>query len=274
MKIAVCSDLHLEFGDINLKNEENADVLILGGDICTIKDLPYIDSKRGQTFRDFFSRCAIQFPHVIYIMGNHEHYNSDFQYSAKYIKDEVCKYENFYFLDKEAKDINDITFIGGTLWTDMNKEDPITQWDVSRMMNDFRIIHNSARKVGASAKPSRFSPEDAVEDHKAMLDFINQVITNDSIVGADRKYVVVGHHSPSKQSTKPQYENDYHLNGGYSSDLEKFIIDHPQIKLWTHGHTHDDFDYMVGQTRIVCNPRGYINYESHADNFKLKYVEV
>jgi Icc-related predicted phosphoesterase len=107
-----------------------------------------------------------------------------------------------------------------------------------------------------------------------MLDFINQVITNDSIVGADRKYVVVGHHSPSKQSTKPQYENDYHLNGGYSSDLEKFIIDHPQIKLWTHGHTHDEFDYMVGGTRIFCNPRGYINYESQADNFKLKYVEV
>ena len=37
MKIAVCSDLHLEFGDIDLKNTENADVLILSGDI-TIAD--------------------------------------------------------------------------------------------------------------------------------------------------------------------------------------------------------------------------------------------
>ena len=274
MKIAVCSDLHLEFGDIILKNDENADVLILGGDICLAKELPYADSEKGQRYRDFFSRCAFQFPHVIYIMGNHEHYNGTFQHSAEFIRAEVCKYDNFYFLDKEAKDINNITFIGGTLWTDMNKEDPITQWDVGRMMNDFRVIRNSARNVGLSDKPSRFSPEDAVEDHKVMIDFINQVITNDSIIGADRKYVVVGHHSPSKQSTKPQYENDYHLNGGYSSDLEKFIIDHPQIKLWTHGHTHDDFDYMVGGTRIFCNPRGYINYESQANNFKLKYVEV
>ena len=51
-------------------------------------------------------------------------------------------------------------------------------------------------------------------------------------------------------------------------------MDHPQIKLWTHGHTHEDFDYMVGETRIVCNPRGYIRYEERADSFKLKYVDV
>jgi hypothetical protein len=51
-------------------------------------------------------------------------------------------------------------------------------------------------------------------------------------------------------------------------------MDHPQIKLWTHGHTHEDFDYMVGSTRIVCNPRGYDAYEERADRFKLKFVEV
>jgi hypothetical protein len=64
------------------------------------------------------------------------------------------------------------------------------------------------------------------------------------------------------------------MNGGYSSDLDAFIVANPQIKLWTHGHTHEDFDYMVGTTRIVCNPRGYINYEARADDFKLKYVDV
>ena len=39
MKIAICSDIHLEFGDINLQNTENADVLILGGDICVAADI-------------------------------------------------------------------------------------------------------------------------------------------------------------------------------------------------------------------------------------------
>ena len=64
------------------------------------------------------------------------------------------------------------------------------------------------------------------------------------------------------------------MNGGYHSDLSEFILDRPGIKLWTHGHTHELFDYMIGSTRIVCNPRGYDGHEDIADNFKLKVVEV
>ena len=37
MKIAICSDLHLEFGPIMLHNDQAADLLILAGDICTVK---------------------------------------------------------------------------------------------------------------------------------------------------------------------------------------------------------------------------------------------
>jgi len=90
----------------------------------------------------------------------------------------------------------------------------------------------------------------------------------------DQKFVVVGHHAPSKASTHPRYVNETIMNGGYSSDLSEFILDHPQIKLWTHGHTHENFDYLIGSTRIVCNPRGYINYEASADKFTLKTVEI
>ena len=39
MKIYVTSDIHLEFGDCLIKNEDNADVLILGGDIMLAQDL-------------------------------------------------------------------------------------------------------------------------------------------------------------------------------------------------------------------------------------------
>ena len=86
--------------------------------------------------------------------------------------------------------------------------------------------------------------------------------------------VVVGHHTPSHTSCHPRYKDDQIMNGGYHSDLTKFILDRPGIKLWTHGHTHELFDYMIGSTRVVCNPRGYINYEGRADNFTLKVVEI
>lgn len=288
MKIALASDIHLEFGDINLQNTDNADVLILSGDICVASDLGkpdphnFMEGARSNRIADFFKRCSFQFPHVVYIMGNHEHYHGDFAESATKIKSMLASnmLSNVYLLDKETKVIDDVTFIGGTLWTDMNKEDSLTLRHIAQMMNDFRTVENSNREatyrtfdendnVKFRTRPARFSPEDAVEDHKKMLEYIRIMIE-----GKNDKFVVVGHHAPSKQSTHPRYKYEEVMNGGYSSELSEFILDHPQIKLWTHGHTHEDFDYMIGSTRIVCNPRGYINYEARADNFKLVYIDV
>jgi hypothetical protein len=64
------------------------------------------------------------------------------------------------------------------------------------------------------------------------------------------------------------------MNGAFASDLSEFIMDRPQIKLWTHGHMHDPSDYLVDETRVVCNPRGYHGYEQRAKEFKLKYLEI
>ena len=277
MKIAVCSDIHLEFGPIELNNTDNANVLILSGDICVAKDLPHSDSKKGDISRKFFRMCALRFPHVLYVMGNHEHYHGDFATSGKIIKEELAQYANVHLLDQETKVIDDITFIGGTLWTDMNKEDGITLMHMKSMMNDFRCVKNSSRKRhyrdtlgNPHSQASNFTPDDAVEDHKKMLEYIKIMVEGKH----NQKIVVVGHHAPSKLSTHPRYVNETIMNGGYSSDLSEFILDHPQIKLWTHGHTHENFDYLIGSTRIVCNPRGYINYEDSADKFTLKTVEI
>ena len=284
MKIAICSDLHLEFGTISLENTENADVLILSGDICVAKDLMKKDNNdildrfgRSEKWHQFFQECSDRFPHVLYVMGNHEHYHGDYANTITILRDRLSYLDNLHILDKETFVVDDITFIGGTLWTDMNKEDPITLLHMKGMMNDFRCVQNSNRVTifkdddgKFHKRESRFSPEDAVVDHKAMLEYIRLMIEGKF----DQKFVVIGHHAPSKLSTKPRYEKEVIMNGGYSTALDEFIMDHPQIKLWTHGHTHEDFDYMVGSTRIVCNPRGYDAYEERADRFKLKFVEV
>jgi hypothetical protein len=70
------------------------------------------------------------------------------------------------------------------------------------------------------------------------------------------------------------YAHDTIMNGGYSSDMDEFIEHRPQIKLWTHGHTHHVFDYMIGETRVVCNPRGYYGHEARADEWKLLIVDI
>jgi len=269
MKVALASDVHLEFGPISLENTEGADVLILSGDICVAKDIMHRDDNeifdrfsRSNTIHTFFHECCERFPHVIYIMGNHEHYHGDYNDTVTILRGRLGYLANLHILDKEMVQFNDVSFICGTLWTDMNKEDSLTLLHMKGMMNDFRCVMNGGNR--------RFLPEDAVVDHRQMLGYIQTVIEGEF----DQKFVVVGHHAPSKASTHPRYAREELMNGGYSSSLDDYIIDHPQIKLWTHGHTHEDFDYMVGSTRIVCNPRGYINYEGRADVFQLKFVEV
>ena len=288
MKIAVASDIHLEFGDIDITNDSQADVLILSGDICVAADLDMRDRRqtelgfarwRSEMFHEFFERCAANFPHVIYIMGNHEYYHSDFATALGEMRRKLAHLPNLYILEREIKVIDDVTFIGGTLWTDMNNRDELTLYHMRTMMNDFRVIQNSAVPVHFrtqdgefKTRVAKFSPEDAVTEHVKMKEYI-QVVT--AMLGENpNKYVVVGHHAPSRRSTHEMYAHDTIMNGGYSSDMDEFIEDRPQIKLWTHGHTHHVFDYMIGETRVVCNPRGYHGHEARADEWKLLTVDI
>lgn len=267
MKIKLVSDLHLEFSDINITNNDQCDVLILGGDIMIAQDLhdhpgpvntadqAAIAAGTGlgrrqqaaQRFRDFLKRCSFQFPHVIYIAGNHEFYNGKFYAGVDYLREECAKYPNVYFLECDTKVIDDVTFVGATLWTNMNKGDPMTMHAIEGMMNDFRIIKNDKRNYAS------MSARDVADRHARTLQYFRTVLAEQH----DKKFVVVGHHSPSFQSAHPMYKDQYLMNGGYHSDLTEFIMDHPQIRLWTHGHTHHPFDYQIGDTRVVCNPRGY-----------------
>ena len=311
MKISLVSDVHLEFSDLDIVNTDNAEVLILSGDICVAADLDMRDRRqteqgfarwRSEMFHEFFERCAANFPHVIYIMGNHEYYHSDFATALTDVRRKLAHLSNLYIMERDVKVIGDVTFIGGTLWTDMNNSDPLTLYHMRTMMNDFRVIQNSTTHVNYRAdvlkdKPvgmtddeflmlptserfktvfktriAKFSPEDAVTEHVKMKEYI-QVVT--AMLGKNtNKYVVVGHHAPSRRSTHEMYAHDTIMNGGYSSDLDEFIEDRPQIKLWTHGHTHHVFDYMIGETRVVCNPRGYHGYEARADEWKLLTVDI
>ena len=293
MKIAIASDLHLEFGDLEFDNSGHADVLILSGDICVAADLDMRDRRqtemgfaraRSERFHEFFERCTTNFPHVIYVMGNHEYYHSDFATALDDMRRKLAYLSNLYILEREIKVIDNVTFVGGTLWTDMNREDPLTLYHMKSMMNDFRIISNSNKQVNYRTfddvdnpdrptfrtREAKFSPEDAVEQYRLFVAYLQHIVQGKT----DQKFVVVGHHAPSRLSTHEQYANDTVMNGGYSSNLDEYIQDHPQIRLWTHGHTHHNFDYMIGQTRVVCNPRGYHGHEAQAATWQLQTVEI
>jgi hypothetical protein len=268
MKIALASDLHLEFGDINLVNTQGADVLILSGDILTAyvfgksEDSPKYHA--AQRYREFLDRCTTGFKNVVYVAGNHEFYHGKYTETLQLLRDLANEYHNLHFLECDTVDIHDHTFIGAALWTNMNRGCPVTSQVVENGLNDYRVITydiNGYRKLRAI---------DTFRIHNDTLGYFDKAIKERK----NDKVVIVGHHAPSNMSTHPRYLNDHYMNGGYSSDLSEFILDHPEIVLWTHGHTHDPFDYTIGDTRIVCNPRGYIGHDPHADMFQLKFLDI
>jgi predicted phosphodiesterase len=268
MRVNLMSDLHLEFADLELPG---GDVLILSGDLCEAKNIKKTmynpdmvlleherkDQRPDRWYRFLEEECA-KYNQVIYVMGNHEHYGFQFQKTYAQIANQLP--DNVHLLENQTHTIKDVTFVGATLWTDMNKGDALTRYHLQNCMNDYRQItmFNEVKSVY-----HRLTPERTEDEHWKSRNFIRETVEGKP----DQKFVVVTHHAPSKASIKPRYQGDHLMNGGYSSDLSEFILDNPQIKVWTHGHTHDHFDYMIGSTRILCNPRGYAGYEERSQEF-------
>lgn len=261
MKIKVVSDLHLEFSPIEINNDENCDILILAGDIVTAQDLhdyPVVSEYSKQPlgsrqilaarYRDFFSSVTSKFKEVIYVPGNHEYYKSKWYAGTTYLEDECAKYSNLYFLEDRSVVLGGIAFIGGALWTDMNKQDPVTLAYIKDVMNDFKLIRNDKRSYTA------LRPIDTVKRHQKTLAAFDTLLNEYK----DKKCIVISHHGPSLLSIHEKYKADTTTNGAFTSDLSEFILDRPQITQWIHGHTHSEFDYMLGDTRVICNPRGYV----------------
>jgi Icc-related predicted phosphoesterase len=93
--------------------------------------------------------------------------------------------------------------------------------------------------------------------HRKSVSFIEKSIQQNK----DKKIVVITHHSPSNNSTPPIYKGD-HLSPAFSSNLES-LVTHENISLWIHGHTHYCVDYMLKNTRVISNQRGYQPFETN-----------
>jgi hypothetical protein len=277
MRVDLCSDLHLEFGDLELPG---GDILIISGDACEAR---YLDKsaygpdsvhfafedprkKKGRFYRFFEEECA-KYRKTIMVMGNHEHYGGRFDRTYDQIRNNLPAHVQL--MEKETVEIDGVLFIGATLWTDCNRGDGLTMFHLKSSMNDYRVI---TMKNGSIYH--KLTPERTGEEHMRTKEYIEQVLRNNREREAPLPVVVVTHMAPSKLSIKPEYENDHLMNGGYSSDLSQLMLDHPEILAWHHGHTHDEFKYQIGNTWVLCNPRGYHGYESRANNYAPKGYEI
>ena len=237
MNLRILSDLHLEIHPyiIPLMQDEANQILILAGDIC-----PLVNFEKHKLF---FEDSVKRFKKVLYVFGNHEYYGGNIQDEENYT--ELLNMLGVEVINDYRSSIFDNHFIhGGTLWTDYGNN-PMDELQCAMGMSDFRAIRNGDRSLSTADCKKMFKHTVSQLDH--------------DLTGS----IVVTHHSPSYQGLSSKYKGNC-LNSGFHSNLDELILNR-KPKLWIHGHTHDSLDYMIGDTRVICNPRGYAS-SHHNEN--------
>ena len=218
MKIHILNDLHIEFGDFKLQDTD-ADVVVLAGDIGLGTDgLKWIENQK------------INKP-VIYVLGNHEYYHHEMGFIDE-IKTSAAA--NIHVLNDDVVEIDDVRFLGSTLWTDFllfgEAEKYFAVQHAKKGMADFEVITLNGR---------RFSPEDSIRLHEQSRVWLKCMLS----LPFEGKTVVVTHHLPSSKSVPPRFSKNF-LTPAFASNLEE-LMDAERVALWIHGHTHDAFDYEL-----------------------------
>lgn len=254
MKIQVVSDLHLEFpaNRVWLKSSPvrpKADILLIAGDLCTLKQFDRI-----QPFIESFNR---DFALVISTYGNHEFYGSNIE--SAYPSETKQLSENHFRLNNAVYIHQDVRIIASLLWSHIP---PQAEARVENSLNDYRFIY----KDGPRGTETHIRASDSNGYHDLSLSFIKETLAS-PFAG---KTVLLTHHLPSFQCVPEMFKGS-ELSTGFASNLDDLILEHPEIALWAHGHAHDFDDRYVGETRMVRNPLGYVDHKEQHD-FKRDFV--
>ncbi len=235
MKLHILSDLHLSVQGME-HPQTDADLVILAGDIA--RPEPAIAWAKG------FGKP------VLYVIGNHEFYGYSLQQTRRMLH-ELCAGSQVELLDNRSLTLAGVRFVGSTLWSDFRiagdgqaRLDAMAQ--VQGFARDFQRVRN-----GEQPDAPLFTPADAA----ALYDVNRAWLERELAQAFAGPTVVITHHAPSPQSIHPRFASSP-LNGFFVSDAEDLVAA-SGARLWVHGHTHDSFDYRVGDTRVLCNSRGY-----------------
>jgi len=251
-KLRIMSDTHLEFGPLDLE-PIGEDVLVLAGDVG-------LYTGGAEWAAEYAGRHQIP---VVMIAGNHEFYRPAHTVDSTLaaLRKTAASEPLLHFLQDDGVEVAGVRFIGATLWTDfnLNGDQPRAMMRAAQAMNDYRLIQD---------EDGRFKPRHALWRHERSVRFLRASLPP----APGMPTVVMTHHLPSPRSIAGRYaSSDY--NAAYASRLDDLVAG-SGAALWIHGHTHVSQDYRIGDTRIICNPRGYYGHELNPDFNPNLIVEV
>jgi Icc-related predicted phosphoesterase len=239
VKAQIFSDPHLDVYPIKpITIMPGVDLVVVPGDVC-----------EGvlRAFEHLRRIVPIDIP-IVMVLGNHEFYR-------RFIPDELALAQshgptfNIHVLEDDTVTLSGVRFVGATLWTNYQIFGEANQ---ARVMSACAKGMNDHRLIGWQKKPwKRFRPQEAALLHHRSKAAITEMLAA-PFAGPT---VVVSHHAVHWDSIHPQFRSDP-VTGAFVSDLSE-LIETYQPTLWVHGHVHNSSDYLVGKTRVLCNPHGY-----------------
>jgi 3',5'-cyclic AMP phosphodiesterase CpdA len=253
VKIRVLSDLHLEADEPLAIPYAEADLVVLAGDIHN-----HAEGLRWAA-ENFDSRVP-----VVYVPGNHEYYDAEFGAMEVAMQDAANSVDNVHYLNNATliDRYGRWRVLGTTLWTDFalyGASEPERERSIEaaeRVMLDYRGVIQIAWPE-PDGEPRAFSTSDSFALHEQARDWLESELAKPF----DGQTIVVTHHAPSKLSLAPKFADDL-ASAGFVNDLPSLV--RAPVSLWIHGHTHTAFDYLQNGTRVVCNPRGYLDRRTGA----------
>lgn len=260
MKIDIISDVHLDvwmklYTGKPFRIEEkyvkspNVDVCVLAGDVGNGHGI-------FQTFVEFLRS---QYSKVVYVQGNHDFYliPSEQSDSPAAIRSEQRRKEWINERDPSLTTFNiqGVKFVCATLWSNFWGAPDLHGPICEKYLNDFRYIP----ELENSDRPSELMSQWYDRSRQFLLDHSD----------AD---VVVTHFAPTVDSIAARYVGNP-LNPYFTNDDQE-LMNMMSPKIWIHGHTHTAFDYMINNTRVVCNPIGYPRENMNSLMITPKMVEI
>jgi predicted phosphodiesterase len=231
LKLQIVSDLHLGQAAFALPPTD-ADAIVLAGDVARPREAVAWASALGKP--------------VLYVPGNHEFYGSSLDATIAQLR-ALCAGTPVRLLHDEAVVLQGVRILGTTLWTAFELPGlPAREAAVQAATSFMRDFQRIRLREGEEALLRADDCAALFRRHSAWL---RQALAQPHAGPT----VVISHHAPSLRSIHPRFAGSA-VNLCFVSDAESLLAG---VDLWVHGHTHDSFDYRVGATRVLCNPRGY-----------------
>jgi predicted phosphodiesterase len=260
MLIQLLSDLHLEVEpSFRPTPAPRADLLVLAGDIG---GQGRGDGKGSRLGADDpfglarFSPALDNWPvPVLYVPGNHEYDGGDLDEIHASLKAE-CARLGITWLDREVVVIDDVRFVGATLWTDFAA---LSQWPdymPDAMTRNMAMRELCFRAGSYALKLAAITWRGAPLDPPAVAELgaAHQVWLRAALQEPhEGKTVAVTHFAPSLRSADPRFGLTPGT-AGFCNHLDDLVA---QADVWMHGHLHTHHDYLLNGCRVVANPLGY-----------------